>query len=114
MLIKLLVIDKGGLSGELTPSITIQVNGDNEIHFFEAEPTLVMIQSGEQYRYYAIPEEDFRVIQKLTLLAYTYFLYTEDGKNYTIEKPYERINKINPDTGQAIIDLFRKAQVKLP
>ncbi|TWH56785.1 beta-lactamase regulating signal transducer with metallopeptidase domain [Desulfitobacterium sp. LBE] len=172
-------------SYELTPSITIQVNGDNEIHFFEAEPTLAMIQSGEQYRYYAIPEEDFRVIQKLTLLAYpkiqsvtmsewkkgeevtsvtstdstilemavhlaqeeenpsflwrytsvndvsatanfmrivlegpsvayTYFLYTEDGKNYTIEKPYERINKINPDTGQAIIDLFRKAQVKLP
>ncbi|MEA5021630.1 hypothetical protein SDC9_09884 [bioreactor metagenome] len=172
-------------SYELTPSITIQVNGDNEIHFFEAEPTLAMIQSGEQYRYYAIPEEDFRVIQKLTPLAYpkiqsvtmsewkkgeevtsvtstdstilemavhlaqeeenpsflwrytsvndvpatanfmrivlegpsvayTYFLYTEDGKNYTIEKPYERINKINPDTGQAIIDLFRKAQVKLP
>ncbi|SHN75796.1 DUF5301 domain-containing protein [Desulfitobacterium chlororespirans] len=172
---------KFSFSYELTPSITIQVNGDNEIHFFEAEPTLAMIQSGEQYRYYAIPKEDFQVIQKLSLLgypkiqsvtmskwekgeevasvtstdstilemavhlaqeekyspflfrytsvndtptvsdymriimegpsvAYTYFLYTEDGKNYAIEKPYERINKINPDTAQAIIGLLAKAE----
>ncbi len=55
-----------------------------------------------------------RIVLEGPSVAYTYFLYTEDGKNYTIEKPYERINKINPDTGQAIIDLFRKAQVKLP
>ena len=165
---------------ELTPAITIRVNEENRIHFFDAEPTLAMIQSGEQYRYYAIPKEDFRVIQKLSLLgypkiqsltmskwekgeevasvtstdstilemavhlaqeekyspflfrytsvndtptvsdymriimegpsvAYTYFLYTEDGRNYAVEKPYESINKINPDTAQAIIGLLKKA-----
>ncbi|AFM00256.1 antirepressor regulating drug resistance protein [Desulfitobacterium dehalogenans ATCC 51507] len=165
---------------DLTPSITIHVNADNEIRFFDEEPTLAMIQSGDHYRYYAIPKQDFQVIQQIALLAYpkiqsltmskwekgeevasvtsidstilemvvhlaqeeenspfllryssvndtpdvadymrivlegpnaayTYFLYTEDGKNYAIEKPYERIYKISPDTAQAIIDLFKKA-----
>lgn len=166
---------------ELTPSLTIWIEKEKLIHFFDAEPTLAMVQSGNEYRYYAIPEEDFRVIQKLSLLgypkiqsvtmsewkkgeevatvtstdsialemaaylaqeeekspflfryssvndtpavtdymrivlegqsvAYTYFLYTEDGRNYSIEKPYERINKINPDTAQAIIGLLKKAE----
>ncbi|HHY25324.1 MAG TPA: M56 family metallopeptidase, partial [Desulfitobacterium dehalogenans] len=55
---------------DLTPSITIHVNADNEIRFFDEEPTLAMIQSGDHYRYYAIPKQDFQVIQKIALLAY--------------------------------------------
>ncbi|MGI1658464.1 MAG: DUF5301 domain-containing protein [Desulfitobacterium sp.] len=167
---------------ELTPSLSIKVNEDNEIRFFAAEPTLAMIQSGDQYRHYAIPKEDFRVIQEVALLGYpkmqsltitewkkgepatpvtitdssimemavllaqgeenflamkyssvndtpivdeyirvdllgqepsqTYYIYTKDGKNYYIERPYQRINRISSDTAHTILSIIAKAGSK--
>lgn len=42
----------------------------------------------------------------------TYYVYTKDGENYYIERPYQRINRISSGTAQAIFNIFTKAGIK--
>ena len=43
-------------------TIVFDIGNDRRFCFFESEPTLVLVISGEERRYYSIPEEDYNYI----------------------------------------------------
>ena len=83
----------------------------------------VLIQSGEKYNpslFFDSTQNDIppvpdyiRIDMSGDETYHSYFLYTEDEKNYYIDRPYDHINKIDFNTLKEIITIFTDAGNKL-
>lgn len=83
----------------------------------------VIMQKGEKHRpslFFDSTQNDtppvsdyIRIVMEGTENYYSYFLYTEDEKNYYIDRPYDHISKIDFNTMKEIITIFSDAGNKL-
>ncbi|EHQ89048.1 DUF5301 domain-containing protein [Desulfosporosinus youngiae] len=79
----------------------------------------VLMQSGEKYNpslFFDSTQNDIPPVPDYIRIKmsgdetyHSYFLYTEDEKNYYIDRPYDHINKIDFTTVQEIITIFTDA-----
>ena len=83
----------------------------------------VLLQKGEKYRpslFFDSTQNDIPPVPKYIRIemsgdrtCHSYFLYSEDEKNYYIDEPYVHINKIDFNTVKEIITIFTDAGNKL-
>lgn len=83
----------------------------------------ILMQSGEKYKpslFFDSTQNDtppvsdyIRIEMSGDETYHSYFLYTEDEKNYYIDRPYDHINKIDFNTMEEIITIFSDAGNKL-
>jgi beta-lactamase regulating signal transducer with metallopeptidase domain len=79
----------------------------------------VLMQSGEKYNpslFFDSTQNDtppvsdyIRIEMSGDKTYHSYFLYTEDEKNYYIDRPYDHINKIDFNTMKEVITIFTDA-----
>ncbi|AOZ91193.1 hypothetical protein [Paenibacillus crassostreae] len=66
-------------SASITINITSKVN--EEIRFYNSDPSLAMVKRGGEFRYYKIPESEYDLIHELVLAtAWAEGLQTRDGQ----------------------------------